>query len=105
MDFVVMGIKSQLLPYVKQEIERIAEMGCLEGVGKLKPVLLETEDVQLLLVETAIELIAMTSKAALVEMMPDGRHRLDELHTFETVIDYLVQILIDGKEADGVQGW
>ena len=105
MDFVVMGIKSQLLPNVKQEIECIAEMGCLEGVGKLKPVLLETEDVQLLLVETAIELITMTSEAALVEMMPDGCHRLDELHTFETVIDYLVQILIDGKEADGVQGW
>ena len=105
MDFVVMGIESQLLPNVKQEIECIAEMGCLEGVGKLKPVLLETEDVQLLLVETAIELITMTSEAALVEMMPDGRHRLDELHAFETVIDYLVQILIDGKEADGVQGW
>ena len=105
MNLVVMGIESQLLPNVKQEIERIAEMGCLEGVGKLKPVLLETEDVQLLLVETAIELITMTSKAALVEMMPDGRHRLDELHAFETVIDYLVQILIDGKEADGVQGW
>ena len=105
MNLVVMGIESQLLPNVKQEIERIAEMGCLEGVGKLKPVLLETEDVQLLLVETAIELITMTSEAALVEMMPDGRHRLDELHAFETVIDYLVQILIDGKEADGVQGW
>ena len=105
MNLVVMGIESQLLPNVKQEIECIAEMGCLEGVGKLKPVLLETEDVQLLLVETAIELITMTSKAALVEMMPDGRHRLDELHAFETVIDYLVQILIDGKEADGVQGW
>ncbi len=98
-----MGIESQLFPYIKQEIERIAEMGCLEGVSKLKSVLLETEDVQLLLVETAIELITVTSETALVEMMPDGRHRLDELHTFKTVIEYLVQILVDSKETDGIE--
>ena len=103
MNLVVMGIESQLFPYIKQEIERIAEMGCLEGVGKLKSVLLETEDVQLLFVETAIELITVTSETALVEMMPDGRHRLDELHTFKTVIEYLVQILVDSKETDGIE--
>ena len=105
MDLVVLGIESQLLPYVKQEVERITEMGCLKGVGELKSVLLKTEDVQLFLVETAIELVTTTSEAALVEMMPDGCHRLDELHTLITVIEHLVQILIDCKDADGVEGW
>jgi hypothetical protein len=41
-------------------------MSGIKRVAELKAVLLETEDVQLLAVEVAIQLVAMTSKAALM---------------------------------------
>ena len=72
----------------------------LEAVAELKAVLLETENVELLVVEIAIELVAMTSKAALVEMMPYGCHRVDELYIVEMVFDGPLDILADSKETD-----
>lgn len=97
---VVNGLQLQLLPDVKQEVEGIVGMGGLEAVAELKAVLLEAEDVELLVVEIAIELVAMACKAALVEMMPYGRHRVDELYIVEAVIDGPLNILADSKETD-----
>ena len=56
------------------------------------------------LVEIGVELVAMPSETALVEMMPYGRHRLNELHLFKALAKHLVQIFVDGKDADGIEG-
>ena len=46
----------------------------------------------------------MPSETALVEMMPYGRHRLNELHLFKALAKHLVQIFVDGKDTNGIEG-
>ena len=46
----------------------------------------------------------MPSETALVEMMPYGRHRLNELHLLKALAKHLVQIFVDGKDTNGIEG-
>ena len=93
----------ELLPDIEEEVEGIVGMTGLKRVAELETVLLETEQVEVLAVEIAVELVAMSCETALVKMAPYGCHRLDILHMVELVIDDVVQVFVDGKEADGLQ--
>ena len=79
-------------------------MGSIKRVAELKAVLLETEDMKLLAVEVAIQLVAMTSKATLMQLAPNrckGMHKV--IGTRKTVLDNSIQILVDGEDANGLQ--
>ena len=103
MQFVVLTLQTELFPHVEQEVEGIAAVVGLERIAELEAVLLEAEDVDVTLVEIGVELVAMTSVAALVEIAPDGSHRLDEDHIFELVAEHASEILVDGKDTDALQ--
>ena len=100
---VVLWLQMELFPHVEQEIEGIVGVGDLKTVAELKTVLLETEEVELAAMEITIEFVAVPGKTALVEMVPDGCHRLDELHLTEAVGEHTMEIFVDGKETDGLQ--
>ena len=100
---VVLWLQMELLPHVEQEVEGIVGIVDLKAVTELKTVLLETEEVELSAVEIPVELVAMSSETALMEMVPDGGHRLDELHLTEAVGQHAMEIFVDGKETDGFQ--
>ena len=96
---VVLRLQAQLLPHIEQEVERIVGTTHLEGVAELKPVLLETEDVEVLLVEIAIQLMARASIAALMQMTPHGRDGCDDLHILEMVVNHQSQVLVHRKHS------
>ena len=102
-NLVVLRLQVQLLPHVEQEVEGIVGTGGLKRVAELKAVLLERADVELLVVEIAVELAAMTSEAALVQIGPDGYHVMHQLHVVEVVGEHHQQVFVDGVHADGIQ--
>ena len=66
MDLVVFRLQVQLIPHIEQKIEGIVGATGLKGVAELKTVLLERENVELLVVEIAVQLAAMPREATLV---------------------------------------
>ena len=75
----------------------------LEGVAELEAVLLEREDVELLVVEIAVQFAAVPRETALMEVTPYWCHHMDDLHFVEMVIDNRSQVFVDAEYGDGIQ--
>ena len=75
----------------------------LKGVTELEAVLLETEYIEMLVVEISIELIAVTCKAALMQMVPYRHHSMDKLNVVEAVVDGPLYLLDDSEQAYRLQ--
>jgi hypothetical protein len=75
----------------------------IEGVTELKPMLLKRENLQLLVVEIAEELIAVASETALMKITPYRSHEMDEPDIGKTVGEYHLQVFIDAEEGYGVR--
>ena len=75
----------------------------LKRVAELKTILLEREDVELLVVEIAVEFVAMACETALVQIPPYGSHHVDDLHLVEVIVDNRAQVFIDTEDGDSIQ--
>ena len=74
-------------------------------VAELKAVLLEREDVELLVVEIAINLTAVACEATLVEIVPHGHHDMHELQVAEMVVEHRQQVFVDAEDTDCILRW
>ena len=72
-------------------------------VAELKSVLLEAEDVESLLVEIAVELMPVASKAALVQVSPHRRYGCHYLHILKMVVNHQPQVFVHGKHRHRIQ--
>ena len=103
MQLVVLGIQLHLVPDVEQIVGGILGACGIEGVAEPEAVLLETEHLEAILVEIAVEFLAGAGETALVQMAPDGRDGRDEAHVLEMVIDDEPQVSVHGEDGHGIQ--
>ena len=103
MDLVVLRLQVQLLPDVEQEEDGIVGTCGIKRVAELKPVLLERADVELLVVEKAVDLAAMARETPLVQIGPYGCHGMQELYIVEMVGEHHQQVFVDAEDTDGIQ--
>ena len=59
----------------------------------------------MLVVEIAVEFIAVTCETALVQIVPDGCHQMDEVDIAEMVVDDESQVFIDAEDGHSIQVW
>ncbi len=88
---------------MQQVIGGIVDGGGVEAVGEAEPVLVESEDVELVVVEIGIELSAGADVAAAHHVSPDGLHDMGQPHVGEVVGHDELQVAVDGEGHDGVE--
>ena len=103
MQLILHLVQSQLLPYVEDEIERILGMSRIERIEELEAVLVETEEVQLLVVEIGIELAVNARETALMQIVPHRLHDRSEAHIPEIIFHHHLEILVDREHSHYVE--
>ena len=78
-------------------------MSRIERIEELEAVLVETEEIQLLVVEIGIELAMNARETALMQIMPHRLHDRSEAHIPEIILHYHLEILVDREHSHYVE--
>ena len=85
MHLIMLHIVAQQFPYIEQKVYGIVRMGYIIAVGKPEPIMIKTENFQLLIVEISVQLAPSTHETALMQVAPNGLNERIEVHIIEMI--------------------